>query len=93
MFTHQACEGCAMGAPVMPAQVVRAVAINAQCVHHISRHTHFDLIEKRHMRRIQRMIEVEHPSVHVREMRFHHARDANGNSQVSQQVDQKCCCA
>ncbi len=93
MFAHKPRQCGAVRAPIMAPQIVSPLSIYAKRVHHIGGHAHFDLIEKRHVRGIERVIEVEHPSVHVREMCFDHGCDASGNSQASQQVDQKCCCA
>ena len=67
MFAHQPGERGAIGRPVMGAQMVGAGTINLQGLHDPVGHPDLDLVEKPHVRRIQRIVEVEDPGADMGE--------------------------
>lgn len=74
MFAHQSGQGGAVGLPVMPAQVIGALLIDAQRAHDIIRHPLFDLVEQAGLGRIQGVIQIKHPVGHMIEGLFWHGR-------------------
>lgn len=82
MFAHQAGQRRAICAPVIGAQVVRPGAVDLQCLHNPVCHPDLDLVEKPHVGRVQRVIQVEDPGADVAKILFWHGRDVGQGSGV-----------
>ena len=72
VFAHETGEGCAIGLPVMGAQAVGADAVDLKGLHDPVGHPDLDLVEEPHVRRVERVVEVEDPGGDVAEILFRH---------------------
>ena len=72
VFAHQPGQRGAVSAPVMPAQVIGAGVIHAKLVHDEVRHAPLDLVEQARLRRVQGVVEVEDPRIHMGEFFTRH---------------------
>ena len=76
MFPHQPGKRGAIGGPVMLAQTVGFGAVHAKGLHHPGGHPHLDLVEEAGRGRIERVVQIEDPGIHVVKMMCNHARHA-----------------
>lgn len=79
MQAHEPRKGCSVIAPILGTQPVGMGARDPEGGHHEIGHPHFDLIKERHMRRIERVIEIEDPGGHVGKCVFSHGVDVAGH--------------
>ena len=84
MLGHQSCQRGAMQVPVGLAQGVGLAVVGAGDAHDEIGHLALDLVEETGGGRIERVVEVEDPVTHVREMLFHHGGDPSPGAAARQ---------
>jgi DNA-binding GntR family transcriptional regulator len=74
MLAHQARKRRAVGLPVIGAQVIGARPVDLKRLHDPVGHLDLDLVEKPHLRRVERVVEVEDPGGDVCEVLLWHGQ-------------------
>src|SRR5690348_14228865 len=77
MDAHQATESRAVFAVVSLLQAPRFLVMDAEILLHEQRHACFDLGEQAALGRIKRIVEIEHPDIHMAEI-WHRKRCCRG---------------
>ena len=74
MLGHKSRHRRAVNLPINAAQTVRLIFRNAKHIGDPVNHARLNLIEKPHPRRVERVVQIKGPSVHVREIISNHER-------------------